>query len=382
MGAATRLERIAERQRNPKWRNAPVRIEMSECINCDACLRHCPPQFGAIFNHGPDVVIVPELCSGCDKCLPACPVNCIYPFPSGRRPARPPSGGACPSPTTTPMSEEDLSEQRGDGMTTSLLSGAEPWSYDAGPIGALCLHGFTGHPGSMRPVAEAFAAAGLSVELPRLPGHGTTVEEMMLTGWPDWSAEAEAVLGRLASRCDKVVVAGLSMGGSLTAWLGTRHPELAGLVLINAVVQPQPNEVLDMVRGMVAEGTTSIPGIGSDIAMPGVKETAYESTPLVPLLSLMDALSLLQDELDRITMPGAGRQQPPGPRGRAVEQRPHRRLRDGDGRATQPGEQLPRGHPRLRRPARLRADGGLREGRDGGRVNPLPSAVAVSVTPC
>ncbi len=201
------------------------------------------------------------------------------------------------------MSEEDLREQRGDGMTASLLPGAEPWSHDAGPVGALCLHGFTGNPGAMRPVAEAFAAAGLSVELPRLPGHGTTVEDMMLTGWPDWSAEAEAALGRLASRCDKVVVAGLSMGGSLTAWLGTRHPELAGLVLINAVVQPQPNEVLDMVRGMVAEGTTSIPGIGSDIAMPGMKETAYESTPLVPLLSLMDALSLLQDELDRITMP-------------------------------------------------------------------------------
>ena len=54
---------------------------MAECINCDACLRHCPTSFGAIFNHGPDVVIIPELCSGCDKCLPACPVNCIYPFP-------------------------------------------------------------------------------------------------------------------------------------------------------------------------------------------------------------------------------------------------------------------------------------------------------------
>ena len=54
---------------------------MAECINCDACLRHCPSHFGAIFNHGPDVVIIPELCSGCDKCLPACPVDCIYPFP-------------------------------------------------------------------------------------------------------------------------------------------------------------------------------------------------------------------------------------------------------------------------------------------------------------
>ncbi|MCH2633620.1 MAG: 4Fe-4S binding protein [Acidimicrobiales bacterium] len=52
---------------------------MTECINCDACLRACPPNFGAIFNHGIDVIIMPELCSGCDKCLEPCPVDCIYP---------------------------------------------------------------------------------------------------------------------------------------------------------------------------------------------------------------------------------------------------------------------------------------------------------------
>lgn len=74
----TRLDRVETQQRNAKWKLAPVRIEMSECINCDACLRHCPAQFGAIFNHEIDVIILPELCSGCGKCLPACPVNCIY----------------------------------------------------------------------------------------------------------------------------------------------------------------------------------------------------------------------------------------------------------------------------------------------------------------
>ena len=78
---AGRTQRVVTRQRNPKWKVAPVRIDMSMCINCDACLRHCPPQFGAIFNHGVDVVIVPELCSGCAKCLPACPVDCIVPDP-------------------------------------------------------------------------------------------------------------------------------------------------------------------------------------------------------------------------------------------------------------------------------------------------------------
>ncbi len=54
---------------------------MSICINCDACLRHCPPQFGAIFNHGIDVIVIPELCSGCGKCLDPCPVDCILEDP-------------------------------------------------------------------------------------------------------------------------------------------------------------------------------------------------------------------------------------------------------------------------------------------------------------
>jgi electron transport complex protein RnfB len=81
MAAATRADRLASRERNPKWQNVPLRIDMSICINCDTCIRHCPPQFGAIFNHGIDVIIVPELCSGCGKCLDPCPVDCIYDDP-------------------------------------------------------------------------------------------------------------------------------------------------------------------------------------------------------------------------------------------------------------------------------------------------------------
>jgi carboxylesterase len=169
-----------------------------------------------------------------------------------------------------------------------LLPGATPWSHDGGPVGALCVHGFTGNPTSMRGVAEAFAAAGFSVELPRLPGHGTTVEDMMTTSWADWSGEAEAAYQRLAARTEKVVVAGLSMGGTLTLWLGLQHPEIAGLVCINPLTVPQSAEVIDMARGMLEEGTDALPGIGSDIADPDVTESAYAGTPLRPLISLVD----------------------------------------------------------------------------------------------
>jgi electron transport complex protein RnfB len=73
-----RAERIATRSRHDGWRQPPRRIETSECITCDTCLRNCPPEFGAIFDRGLDVVIVPELCAGCPACVLACPVDCIY----------------------------------------------------------------------------------------------------------------------------------------------------------------------------------------------------------------------------------------------------------------------------------------------------------------
>src|SRR4051794_25835377 len=82
MAGSNRTERLESHERNPKWQNAPFLIDMSICINCDTCLRHCPQQFGAIFNHGIDVIILPELCSGCGKCLPpVCPVDCIIEDP-------------------------------------------------------------------------------------------------------------------------------------------------------------------------------------------------------------------------------------------------------------------------------------------------------------
>ena len=71
-----------------------------------------------------------------------------------------------------------------------IIPGAEPWSAPGGPHGALVVHGFTGNPQSMRGLAEALHGAGYAVELPLLPGHGTSVDDMIGTGWADWSAAA------------------------------------------------------------------------------------------------------------------------------------------------------------------------------------------------
>lgn len=177
-------------------------------------------------------------------------------------------------------------------IDTDVMAGCEPFSHlGDSSTGVLVIHGFTGNPSSMTPQAQAMAQAGFHVEQPRLPGHGTTVADMVTTDWSDWSGEAAAAYDRLAARVDTIVVMGLSMGGTLTLWTGLQRQgdgKLAGLICINPATQPQADDVVEMLVELVADGTPLIPGIGSDIADPDVSEIAYDGTPVAALISLVN----------------------------------------------------------------------------------------------
>jgi len=190
----------------------------------------------------------------------------------------------------------DISSPAPNDPIRRLMPGAEPFSASNGPNGVLVLHGLTGNPGSMRPLAEAFADAGFSVDLPLLPGHGTSVDDMLATRWEDWSEAADRAYTELAAHCDRTIVAGLSMGGTLSIWLAARHPAVSGVVVVNPLVEPPAAATIE-------GGTDRIPGIGSDIAKPGVDEGAYAETPIAPLLSLFAGVSELALRLGEIDAP-------------------------------------------------------------------------------
>jgi carboxylesterase len=165
------------------------------------------------------------------------------------------------------------------------------------------LHGFTGNPSSMRGVAEALAAAGFAVELPRLPGHGSSVEDLLTTDFADWSATVEEAYLELAGRTDSLVVVGLSMGGTLAAWVTARNPATAGLVAINGMFEPPALSFLELLQTSLDQGLDRFASIGSDIALPDVSEGAYDATPIKPLLSLMEATAELHGRLGAINCP-------------------------------------------------------------------------------
>jgi carboxylesterase len=183
-----------------------------------------------------------------------------------------------------------------------VMPGAEPWSADGNHVGVLVLHGFTGSPKSVTPWAKDLAAEGWTVRVPRLPGHGTTWQEMNLTTWEDWYAEAERHLRDLTDRCTQVFVMGLSMGGSLTLRLAEEHgDEIVGIVLVNPAVHSEraDRHLLPLLQRFIG----SFPGISNDIAKPGQDEGAYDKIPLRAAHSLSKLWALVKADIAKVAVP-------------------------------------------------------------------------------
>ncbi len=125
---------------------------------------------------------------------------------------------------------------------------------------------------------------------------------MIPTRWEDWFGHAQAAYDALVAKCGHVVVAGLSMGGTLTVALALARPSTAGLVLINPAVEPMAEEFRSLL-GQMAEVSETMPAIGNDIAKPGVSEESYDATPIRALLSLAAAGDDLDVRLGELAMP-------------------------------------------------------------------------------
>lgn len=115
----------------------------------------------------------------------------------------------------------------------SLMKGAEPvLRMGRTGRGVLLLHGFTGTPHEMKYLGARLADEGFTVMIPRLPGHGTELAEMVRTTGRDWYVAAREALIELRSYCTDVSCIGLSMGGVLGILLAREFP-LDRLVLLS-----------------------------------------------------------------------------------------------------------------------------------------------------
>jgi len=172
---------------------------------------------------------------------------------------------------------------------------------ERGRIGVLVSHGFGGSPRSVEEFALRMVEAGHTVASPLLAGHGRTPEEMEGTLWTDWTADVDKALAWLAERTDQVFVTGLSMGGTLALWLAAHHPEVAGLVTVNAAVR-HPHELV-----MRTFGRLGFPrwarGIANDIKLKDIDERAYPRLPMRATWQFAQLLAEVRQHLPLVRCP-------------------------------------------------------------------------------
>lgn len=179
---------------------------------------------------------------------------------------------------------------------------ARPELTDGRSIGCLLSHGFTSSPASLRPLGEALAARGYAVEVPRLPGHGTTWQELNRTGWSDWYGELVRGFDKLARDCEYVLVGGHSFGGGMSLQLAAeRSDRVAGVILVNPSVMNTRKDATAV--AVLKYVLRSVPGMANDIKKPGVTDLLYPRIPLRAAASLMAGRARVRSFLPRVTAP-------------------------------------------------------------------------------
>lgn len=179
---------------------------------------------------------------------------------------------------------------------------AEPFELTSGEIAILMVHGFTGSPASIRPWAEGLHANGFTVKVPRLPGHGTTWDEMNKTSWQDWYQEVERSFLELRKRHRRIFIAGFSMGGALSVRLTSKYSsEIEGLILVNPSIGDK-RLFMNFVP-VLKHFIPSVKGRGTDVAAPNPPRHSYGRTPLKALHSLQKLWQVAQQDLPKISSP-------------------------------------------------------------------------------
>jgi len=125
-------------------------------------------------------------------------------------------------------------ESRYGGMRNlkGVIAGAEGFSLVGTDDRAIVLlHGYNDSPQAMRSPAAAFHAAGWTVYVPLLPGHGRSLSAFAASTAIDWIDAGRGAVREALQRHRRVAVGGLSMGGAVAIIVAAEQPAVQGAVL-------------------------------------------------------------------------------------------------------------------------------------------------------
>lgn len=98
-------------------------------------------------------------------------------------------------------------------------------------VGVLLLHGFSGEPSELMPLADGLVAHGFSVSMPILHGHGGAPHDLDDADHTAWLNHARRTYHQMRQECERVILIGFSMGGMIASILAHETPPDALVIL-------------------------------------------------------------------------------------------------------------------------------------------------------
>ena len=186
-------------------------------------------------------------------------------------------------------------------LINQIIPTAEPYFMHGGKTACLLVHGFTGAPKEMLPMAEALHKHGLTVMGIRLAGHATQVEDMLRMRYKDWLASVEDGIAMLKSSYDRIFLAGLSMGGVLVLSAAS-YNQVDGVIAMSAPYQMDDDWRLKFARPL----SLVMRWVNKDDNPDEESNSGHIDYPVYPLhaiAELIDLTRVMQEELPRIKAP-------------------------------------------------------------------------------
>lgn len=165
---------------------------------------------------------------------------------------------------------------------------------------ALLLHGLTGTPLDVGPLATALADEGYTVSAPLLPGRGTCPADMYRLCWDDWMSFAVERYDELAADHREVVVGGLSAGATMALELALRRRPAA--LLLNATALGMGSR-LAYLAPFVWRVIRAWPSPPSDLVDASIGAKCYDPAPVRAVAELIVGIGRVRRRLSEITCP-------------------------------------------------------------------------------
>lgn len=89
--------------------------------------------------------------------------------------------------------------------------------------GCLLIHGYTGGPFEVEPLADCLKKEGFITLCPTLHGHGGIRKNLRYSSYKKWLDSADQAYKELSKHCDEITVVGFSMGGLLAFQLAHKY---------------------------------------------------------------------------------------------------------------------------------------------------------------